>query len=236
MFDVTNQYQLSLIINGQPLTEYWHQGLAFVEGRTNSDYELRIKNNSAERIMAIPSVDGLNVIDGKPAGSESSGYVLEPFQGMSIPGWKVDSSTAAKFRFGSTSDSYSKRSGKGKKNVGVVGLMVFKERPPTLRPFDNCYSYYDSSPIPPCIPTFRASSSIGTMPMQNLGTGYGDAEYFKTSATTFEKRDPNYPDSIMCIYYDDARGLEARGIILPYRNTSPQAFPKYAKPPPGWTR
>ena len=50
MFDNTNQYELSLVINGQPLTEYQHQGLVFVEGRTNSNYELRIRNNSQERI------------------------------------------------------------------------------------------------------------------------------------------------------------------------------------------
>lgn len=292
MFDNTNQYELNLVINGQPLTEYQHQGLVFVEGRTNSNYELRIRNNSPERILAIPSVDGLSVIDGKPAGAESQGYVLEPYQTLNIPGWKVDKDTAAKFQFGSSTGSYSNRTGRGKKNVGVIGLMVF--RPKYIPPinWNNSYTFTSTTSGDPMWNTMLGSSncvmgsgldadSLGGVAMaapssapmgdsnirgiaksavslnsatvtgtatptmatsQNLGTEFGEAQSFQTTTTTFEKRDPNYPDALICIYYDDAAGLESRGIILPYRNSSPQAFPSYsnsttyAAPPPGWRK
>lgn len=287
MFDNTNQYELSLVINGQPLTEYQHQGLVFVEGRTNSNYELRIRNNSPERILAIPSVDGLSVIDGKPAGAESQGYVLEPYQTLNIPGWKVDKDTAAKFQFGSSNGSYSNRTGRGKKNVGVIGLMVFRPKyVPPVNWYPATYTFTNTSSGDPIWNTRLGSSNcvmgsgldadslsgvamaapggldrgISKGPVtlnnatltgtaipsmatsQNLGTEFGEAQTFQTTTTTFEKRDPNYPDASVCIYYDDANGLEARGIILPYRNTSPQAFPSYsnsttyAAPPPGWRK
>ena len=123
MFDATNQYELSLLINGNRVSEYYHNGNMFVEGRANSTYELQVRNNSPERIMAILSVDGLGVIDGQAAGADSPGYVIEPYQTLTVPGWKVDGDTAAKFQFGSASGSYSNRTGRGKKNVGVVGLL-----------------------------------------------------------------------------------------------------------------
>lgn len=293
MFDSTNQYELSLVINGNPLTEYYHNGNFFVEGRTNSNYELRVRNNSPERIMAILSVDGLGVIDGKVAGADSSGYIVEPWQTLSVPGWKVDGATAAKFQFGSASGSYSNRTSRGKKNVGVIGMMVF--RPKYVPPVNNWSPTFTYTSIggglttssQPMWNTMLGSSvsncvsgsgldvdSIGGVAMaapsgaatmrtaninnasvvghnaipkttQNLGTEYGDATTFQTTQTTFEKRDPNYPDALLAVYYDDANGLEARGILLPYRNSSPQAFPTYtssnsasnfASPPPGWTK
>lgn len=270
MFDTTNQYELSLVINGQPLTEYQHQGMVFVEGRTNSSYELRIKNNSNEKIMAILSVDGLSVIDGKPAGADSQGYLVDAWQTLTVPGWTVDGDTAAKFQFGSANGSYSNRTGRGKKNVGVIGMMVFRPKVKLVSPsvsincIDHSFSpgYFNptlttDSVVPSGLrgysicnsamlggslesaPSFAATSMAKSA---NLGTEYGDATNFSTTTESFEKRDPNYPDAINCIYYDDANGLEARGIILPYRNTSPQAFPtysnstQYAPPPPGWKR
>lgn len=293
MFDATNQYELSLVINGNPLTEYYHNGNFFVEGRTNSNYELRVKNNSPERILAILSVDGLGVIDGKVAGADSPGYIVEPWQTLTVPGWKVDGETAAKFQFGSASGSYSNRTGRGKKNVGVIGLMVFRPKyVPPVNFYPNTYTYTSmggglTSPSQPMWNTMLGSSvsncasgsgldadsfdgvamaapagapkmrtaNINTSSVvgsnavpksaQNLGTEYGDSTTFQTTKTTFEKRDPAYPDALVAIYYDDANGLEARGILLPYRNSSPQAFPTYtssnntsnfAPPPPGWTR
>lgn len=293
MFDPTNQYELSVVINERPLTEYQHQGHTFIEGRTNSNYELRVRNNSHERILAILSVDGLCVIDGKPAGADSSGYIIEPWSTLKVPGWKVDGNTAAKFQFGSANGSYSNRTGRGKKNVGVIGMMVFRPKyvPPVNFYPATSFTFTDNS-VSPNWNTMLGSSICDTgsgldadgidgmsgvamaAPMgdgmrgltsnspaslnsasvvgsnavaksftsQNLGTEYGDAQTFQTTTTTFEKRDPNYPDAMVCIYYDDANGLEARGIILAYRNTTPQAFPTYsnsgtyAAPPPGWTR
>lgn len=266
MFDTTNQFGLTLLINDNPLTEYQHQGMAFVEGRTNSNYELKISNNSYERIMAIPSVDGLSVIDGKTAGIDSPGYVLEPYQTLSIPGWKVDGDTAAKFQFGSASGSYSNRTNRGKKNVGVVGLMVFRPKP-VINNFtftsavDNSglYGWNNATLLGGSVGSSDTSKSLlrsaapsggGTTSMvtsnmmssQNLGTEFGDSTTFSTTETVFEKRDPNYPDALISIFYDDANGLEARGIILPYRNSSPQAFPsytsstQYAPPPSDWRK
>ncbi len=103
----------------------------YIEGRPGSDYSLRIVNNNQFRVLAVPSVDGLSVLDGKPAGQQSSGYVMAAGETLDIPGWVVDSSTAAKFAFAADQASgYSAQSGQGVTNTGVIGLMVFREDGP----------------------------------------------------------------------------------------------------------
>lgn len=100
----------------------------YIEGRDGSDFSLEIRNTNPHRILVIPSVDGLSVLDGKPASDKSSGYIIEANSHLSIPGWKVDGDTAAKFFFaGEKGGSYSEQAGHGPVNKGVIGLMVFKE-------------------------------------------------------------------------------------------------------------
>jgi hypothetical protein len=77
---------------------------------------------------------------------------------------------------------------------------------------------------------------------QTLGTGFGQAQDFKTQEIEFNRGDLA---SQMVLYYDDARGLRARGIELSRKKavrvqtTQPDAFPGFkkqtgCKPPPGW--
>jgi hypothetical protein len=103
--------------------------LNYIEGRDGSEFEIEVINHNHFRIEAIVSVDGLSVIDGKEAGDDSRGYVLDRFGRITIPGWKVDSSTVAKFQFsGRKGGSYVERSTGQATNKGVIGLMVYKER------------------------------------------------------------------------------------------------------------
>jgi hypothetical protein len=73
--------------------------------------------------------------------------------------------------------------------------------------------------------------------LNNLGTGFGHAQEFATETVSFTRGDLL---ATMIVYYDDARGLKARGIQIgrPSRAryaTQPQAFPGMAcVPPKGW--
>lgn len=88
-----------------------------------------------------------------------------------------------------------------------------------------------------------ASASMDSAPVvksaavNNLGTGFGEATTFSTSTTTFDK---NAVVETMVLYYDDARGLKARGIViekpvLSRYATTPNPFPGMnCIPPKGW--
>jgi hypothetical protein len=74
---------------------------------------------------------------------------------------------------------------------------------------------------------------------QTLGTAFGESQDFATSTITFERGDLQ---AMIVLFYDDARGLKARGIDLSRRarqrdTQSPVAFPGMATgctPPAGW--
>lgn len=77
---------------------------------------------------------------------------------------------------------------------------------------------------------------------QDVGTGFGQATSWNTTTTTFNRENATVPNAIMAIYYDSARNLQRRGIVLKSRygtDTSNNPFPAYttvtgATPPPGW--
>ncbi len=122
-----NSVELQVLVRGKPVTEYIHQRKAFIEGREGSEFELRVKNNLGQRVLIVPSVDGLSVMDGQEASSQSQGYVLSPWQEMLIPGWRLDNDGVARFIFEDMKASYAEQVGKGS-NRGVIGLKAFAEK------------------------------------------------------------------------------------------------------------
>ncbi len=85
----------------------------------------------------------------------------------------------------------------------------------------------------------NASVTASSASVNNLGTGFGQAAEFKTSQVEFEK---GAVLATVALFYDDARGLKARGIVIaqPSRaryQTTPNPFPASTvgcTPPPGW--
>lgn len=128
MWHSSHEHELVVLVKDRPVTEYHHEGATYIEGRNGSNYELKLRNRTNRRVLYIPSVDGLSVLDGKQAGVKSPGYVVDPYGEITITGWKVDSETAAKFEFRPHDGSYAAQSGKGVVNNGVIGVMVFPEK------------------------------------------------------------------------------------------------------------
>jgi hypothetical protein len=303
---ITGGYEVNILVKGRPITEYLDRDdNTFVEGREGTEYTLQFKNSTNERVCIIPAVDGLSVMDGEEANLESDGYVVNRQSTIEIPGWRLNTKEVAKFVFSTGCGSYSSKSKKG--NNGVIGFMVFKEKPfgnpapdfykirspvpfngdPYIRygsssagdpnfgkPESICTANTQNWKAPPVGLTvtdnsvisnsrdyllggmaFNASSlSVGSATMKgsatrgleevftsvnNVGTGFGEQTQFSTTTISFQKNDPKNPDEIIVIYYDDARGLERRGINVRKRyDNSPSAFPGYVsdgcKPPKDW--
>lgn len=97
-------------------------------GEPDARYSLAIANDTGSAFEVVASVDGLDVIDGRPASFSKRGYIVDPFSSVVIDGWRTSEDTVAAFRFSSIEDSYAERMGDGR-NVGVIGAAFFREAP-----------------------------------------------------------------------------------------------------------
>lgn len=116
--------------SGQVLPVYYHQGEYWVAGRPGANYSIDITNLTERRIMAVVSVDGVNAITGKTASATpDDGYVFSPWQNWAITGWRKSDSQVAAFYFSESDASYASRTGRPR-DVGVIGVALFRERQP----------------------------------------------------------------------------------------------------------
>jgi hypothetical protein len=102
-------------------------GKTYVVGRDGTRYSLVIQNLTGGRFEIVASIDGLDVIDGRPADLSKRGYLLAPYGTLVIDGFRTSGNTVAAFRFGAVSDSYAGLTS-GDRNVGVIGVAFFAER------------------------------------------------------------------------------------------------------------
>ena len=113
--------------NGTLLPGIHAAGRALVAGDDGARYRIVVRNGTSARFEIVASVDGLDVIDGKPAGTDRRGYLVDPFGTLVIDGFRTSDSQVAAFRFGRVAESYAAQTS-GDRNVGVVGLAIFAER------------------------------------------------------------------------------------------------------------
>ena len=107
--------------------EYW------VAGRPGARYGITVRNRLGERVLAVPSVDGVNVLSGETAAWDQRGYVFSPYERYQITGWRKSDSQVAAFEFSYIANSYAARTGRPA-HVGVIGVALFREQPPAPQP------------------------------------------------------------------------------------------------------
>jgi hypothetical protein len=115
------------------LPVYQHEGRHYVVGHPGREYQVRVRNRTGGEILAVVSVDGVNVVTGETAGWEQSGYVFSPYQSYDIRGWRKSMRRIAAFFFTEHENSYATRTGRPN-DVGVIGVAVFhKKHEPAAR-------------------------------------------------------------------------------------------------------
>ncbi|MET0203211.1 MAG: hypothetical protein ABW276_02775 [Casimicrobiaceae bacterium] len=117
--------------DGVSLPVYSKDGRRYVVGTPGHEYALRIRNNTGERVLAVTSVDGVNVVTGETAAPDQSGYVIDAHGSVEIAGWRKSLDRTAAFYFTDLGDSYAARTGRPN-NVGIVGVAVFREKAPPV--------------------------------------------------------------------------------------------------------
>ena len=115
--------------SGAVLPTYHHAGEYWVAGRPGAKYAISVRNKMGERVMAVTSVDGVNVLSGETASWEQTGYVFSSYRQYQITGWRKSNSEVAAFEFSDASDSYAGRTGRPG-NIGVIGVALFREKLP----------------------------------------------------------------------------------------------------------
>lgn len=110
------------------IPEYGHAGLTFVEGRRGQPYTLKLRNDSAGRVLAVVSIDGLSVVDGQPCTPQSRGYVVPAYSSVDIDGWRTSLSEVRRFKFEAKDQSYAKGTTGEVQNCGVIAVKYFSEK------------------------------------------------------------------------------------------------------------
>jgi hypothetical protein len=113
--------------NGAPLPSANFAGQDYVAGADGQRYVIQIENHTRNRVEAVATVDGLDVVDGKDGSIGKRGYLIDPWSTLQIDGFRRSQSAVAAFRFGAVKDSYAARKGNDR-SVGVIGVAFFHER------------------------------------------------------------------------------------------------------------
>jgi hypothetical protein len=113
--------------SGRVLPLHLHEGEAWVAGTPGAKYSIRLRNTSWSRLLAVTSVDGVNVLSGQTAASAQTGYVYSQFEQGEIAGWRKSDHEIAAFEFVASAQSYAERTGRPA-NVGVIGVALFREK------------------------------------------------------------------------------------------------------------
>ena len=236
--------------SGRVLPEYRHRGDLFVPGEPGRRYAVRLSNRTAQRVLVVLSVDGVNAVSGQTASPSQAGYVLSPWESAEISGWRKSLDDVAQFYFTDLPDSYAARTGRPD-DVGVIGIAVFQERMrPLPRPLRGPPVAAEAEQgrraerkLGSAAPAAEASASADGIATQGLGTGHGEREWAPVGQTTFE-RATSRPAQVTQLRYEDGRTLVALGIAPrgPWNDwrdrdeeRRPRAFPDgFVADPPGW--
>lgn len=218
---------------GRQLSVYWHEGRAWIAGKPGNEYQVTLRSRQAQDVLAVVSVDGVNVITGETAHPSQSGYVLSPRGGLDILGWRKNLSQTAAFYFTALPDSYAARTGRPD-DVGVIGVAVYRRK---VQPTTVPQPFSQSAPAAAeARREQRSDAASGARAMEDrLGTGHGRQEYSPATHVTFE-RATSSPAEVITLYYDSHANLLARGIIRdPVRvaPVRPRPFPGFVPDPHG---
>jgi hypothetical protein len=242
---------------GVVLSPHYYHGEYWVAGRPGAKYAIEVHNRLGERLLAVTSVDGVNVVSGETAGFDQTGYVFDAGERYRITGWRKSDAEVAAFTFTDLPDSYAARTGRPG-NVGVIGVALFRERRPPaiyspprrMSEAPRAPEYFGSlqapsnsvesigagaqhlaapapAPVAPSIAAPADRSAMDTNP--KLGTGHGEREYSYIDHTAFAREQPQ-PNEIIRIRYDSLENLLAMGIVKRTRPVPSTTNPFPASP------
>lgn len=231
---------------GHTVEAYYRHGEYWVAGEPGARYAISLHNRLGERLLAVISVDGVNVITGQSAGWDQAGYVLDPWEAYQVSGWRKSDYQVAAFAFTAAPRSYAARTGRPE-NVGVIGIALFREQPTSaalspegppiagVPPEGGRPEGASRAPAPsaraqsegaasPSAPTeesksfdFSANSTLAMPLARPPALGTAHGEReYSYVEHTSFLRRHSRPDEIIRVRYDSLANLIAMGIVRPH--------------------
>jgi len=235
---------------GRTLPVYQYEGRQYVVGKPGNEYQIRVRNRSGAHVLAVMSVDGVNVVSGETANWSQTGYVLGRYQSFDVKGWRKSMERTAAFFFTEHENSYAARTGRPD-HVGVIGVAMFRKKAEP-EAFIQRERLSDSRREAPgagsgagasaesSAPRAALDGVAGTLPAPapqmaekstSLGTGHGRSEASRVTYTSFE-RATVHPEEVIAIHYDTYSNLVAMGVIRAPQIARPTPFPGQFVPDP----
>lgn len=227
---------VNMVVGGRTVRKINHQGRSYLPVEEGEVFQIEIQNNRSERVVAIVSVDGLSVMNGKPAGHNDPGYVIDAYSTVTIDGYRKGSEKVREFVVTPGGESYSAKRTGSERNNGVIGVVikpekgVRKTRPirkikTPVKPWDMPSSYGDS---PYTYSTIQAkgmnSRSMNLTELESsVGTGMGD--YVDSHVKEVHFNADESRKSMIVLYYDTPNSLRRRGVPIDRHVDGPNPFP-----------
>ncbi len=212
---------------GRTLPIYESGGRWFIAGKPGNEYQVTVRNRAGGDLLAVVSVDGINVVTGETAVASQSGYVIDRGSAMSVKGWRKSLERVAAFYFTDLGDAYAARTGRPD-NIGVIGVALFKRKPEPVLELEQPQTGDESG----AATDGAARSAQPRAAEKSIGTGHGRSQTSHARYVPFE-RESDTPNEVVVIHYDTYANLVARGVI-PQSPHWPSPFPgRFVPDPPG---
>jgi len=177
--------------NNKVLRKYYVDGIETVGAWGDEPFEIRFKNNTWQKIQVKLSVDGTDILTGKPADTITSKdmWVVNGYDTLSLKAWPEDNNGGAGFVFTSANNSVAIHTHGDLSSRGIIAAAVFTEghvEPIKLSPpVEHHHHHYDHWPYGQIttrpIWIYNATDntrgleykSISTIPSGSLGGTFG---------------------------------------------------------------
>jgi hypothetical protein len=151
-----SNYTLEIIshhskFKNKALRKYYVDGIETVGAWGDEPFEIRFKNNTWQKVQVKISLDGTDILSGKPADTEVSKdmWVVNGYATLSLKAWPEDNNGGAAFVFTSADKSVAVHTHGDLSSRGIIAAAVFTEghvesikiTPPTQQHHYHHYSY-----------------------------------------------------------------------------------------------
>lgn len=144
---------------------------SYLQAEKGARYQVRVRNNSGQRLGLVIAVDGRNIINGGKSDLARSEpmYVLAPYATGDYAGWRANLDAINEFYFTDWSDSYSEAFG-DRSARGVIAVAVYGEVPPPAPVWQAHPGERSAGASAPA----ASSADKAASRIESPGTGYGD--------------------------------------------------------------
>jgi|GEM_PF-2506493 hypothetical protein len=120
--------EVRVLVDDKPVREFCHDGKLFVNAKEGSEYKVKIKNDNNFKILAVISVDGIDIQTGKEANYNGPGYIINGLSSYEAKGYRKSLEEVGSFKFTKKDNSYSKEVSGKINNCGIISVAIFSQK------------------------------------------------------------------------------------------------------------